>query len=139
MFELTVESPGLDAAIDVTDSVADALRSRSVRPGMTHVFLRGSSVALIAMRFEPGTVRDLQEALETLAPVTKSYAHELTTGDRNGFAHVRSALLGTSLSLPWAGDTFDVSDTHRIVLFDFDLKPAVRTLVIDSSQGTGNR
>lgn len=136
MFEITVESPGLDAAVDVTDSIADKLRSRRVPPGMVHVFLRGSSVALVAMRFEPGTVRDLQQALETIAPIAKTYAHELTTSDRNGFAHVRSALLGTSLSLPWAGDRFDVSDKHRIVLFDFDLKPAVRTLVIDSNQGT---
>ncbi|AJM77102.1 YjbQ family protein [Rathayibacter toxicus] len=135
MFDVTVDSPGFDAAIDITDSLAEGLRQYTPWAGLAQVFLRGSSVALVAMRYEPGTVRDLRDALERIAPLDKTYAHELTTADRNGFAHVRSTVLGTSLIIPWAGDHFDVSPTHRLVLFDFDLKPAIRTLVVECAQG----
>ena len=135
MFELSIASNGLDTAIDVTDTIADGLREHAPWPGMATIFLRGSSVGLVAMRFEPGTVRDLLEALEGVAPVGKTYAHELTTGDRNGFAHIRSSLLGTSLNAPWTGEAFDVSSSHRFVLFDFDLKPAQRTIVVSCAKG----
>lgn len=130
MIELAFPSAGLDSSIDLTDSTRDALREAGVSAGFITVFARGSSVAVVVMRYEPGTIRDLRDALERVAPIGGTYIHELTTGDRNGFAHVRSEMLGTSVQVPWNGTDFPLSAEHRIVLLDFDLQPADRTVFI---------
>ncbi|WP_168209147.1 YjbQ family protein [Agromyces intestinalis] len=90
MRELEIPSSGLNTAIDVTDDVAAALGELDAAPGLVGVYAHGSSLGLVLMRFEPGTVQDLLAALEKVAPLTTRYAHELTTGDPNGAAHIRS-------------------------------------------------
>jgi secondary thiamine-phosphate synthase enzyme len=126
-----VASTGYQFHADVTDLVADALRERGAGTGLAGVFAAGSTVGLVIMRYEPGAVDDLFRALEEAAPVERTYRHGLTTGDPNGFSHVRSTLLGTSVLVPWRAGAFAMSSTHRVVLVDFDLKPATRTLLVD--------
>lgn len=131
MIELTIDSRGLLDHHDLTDDIAGALREVGATTGLAGVFAVGSSVGLTVMRYEPGAVQDLLRALERAAPDDAAYLHTLTTGDPNGFAHVRSSLLGTSVLFPLRDGEVAMSATHRVVLFDFDLKPAPRTILID--------
>lgn len=136
MIELKVSSAGLNAHYDLTDTITERLREHGARDGLTGVFARGSTVGLTVMRYEPGTAQDLLRALERLAPHGEErYLHELTTGDPNGFSHLKSALMGTSVLIPMSGGALDMSSSHRVVLFDFDLKAATRTVLIDAPRG----
>lgn len=131
MIELTVASSGLNASYDLTDDIVTALRDSGASDGLAGVFAHGSTIGLVVMRYEPGAMQDLLRALERAAPDEASYLHGLTTGDPNGFSHVRSSLLGTCVLVPWAGGELGMSPTHRVVLIDFDLKPAPRRILID--------
>ncbi|WP_026930464.1 YjbQ family protein [Glycomyces tenuis] len=134
MIELTVSSTGLNSHYDLTDEIARVLAEHRAGDGLAGVFARGSTVGLTVMRYEPGAAQDLLAALDALAPTSPGggrYLHELTTGDPNGFAHLKCSLLGTSLLVPWVGGEMGMSATHRVVLFDFDLKPATRRVLID--------
>lgn len=131
MIEIKVESQGFDSSHDITERVREALPRLGKLAGVARVCVVGSTVGLTIMRYEPGAVKDLLDSLEAVAPRTKEYEHLRTTQDPNGFAHVRSSLLGTSVLVPYRGSTFAFSDLHRIVLFDFDLQAAVRTVFID--------
>lgn len=136
MIELTVESTGLNAHYDLTDRIAEALGEQGAGDGLAGVFAHGSTVGLTVMRYEPGAVQDLLRALERIAPESPAdgdrYLHELTTADPNGFSHLKSSLLGTSLLVPFRGGRIGMSASHRVVLFDFDLKPATRRVFLDA-------
>lgn len=131
MIELEIPSAGLNATYDLTDRLVAALRESDACDGLAQVFAHGSSLGLTIMRYEPGAVQDLLRALGRIAPDDTRYLHELTTGDPNGFAHVRSSLLGTSLCVPFVAGALGMSPTHRVVLIDFDLKPATRRVLVD--------
>jgi hypothetical protein len=45
---------------------------------------------------------DLPEAFERVAPTDKSYHHDQRWGDGNGHAHIRAALIGPSLTVPFS-------------------------------------
>ena len=72
---------------------------------------------------ETGVVRDLQEAIERLAPIGISYRHDAKWGDGNGYAHVRAALLGPSLTVPLIKSRLVLGTWQQIVLVDFDNEP----------------
>jgi secondary thiamine-phosphate synthase enzyme len=135
MIELTVASSGLNSSYDLTDEIRTALRDSEAGDGLAGVFAHGSTIGLVIMRYEPGAMQDLLRALERAAPDDVSYLHGLTTGDPNGFSHIRSSLLGTSVLVPYAQGDLAMSPTHRVVLVDFDLKAAARKILIDPPLG----
>ena len=131
MIELTVASSGLNSSYDLTDAIVTALRDCGASDGLAGVFAHGSTIGLVIMRYEPGAMQDLLRALDRAAPDDASYLHGLTTGDPNGFSHIRSSLLGSSVLVPWADGDLGMKATHRVVLIDFDLQPATRRILID--------
>lgn len=136
MIDLEVSSTGLGFHVDLTDTLAEKLRGMGAKDGLVPVFAHGSTVGLTIMRYEPGAVADLLAALGHVAPDDRNYLHGLTTGDPNGFSHVRSSILGTSLVLPWRAGEMAMSAAHRVVLFDFDLVPSTRRVFVDPREGT---
>src|SRR5205085_8859625 len=71
--------------------------------GLVHLFVIGSTAALTTLEYEPGLVRhDLKESLERFAPENGHYEHEATWNDDNGHSHLRAAILGPGLTIPFA-------------------------------------
>lgn len=138
MIELTVPSIGLNSSYDLTEDITEALRRGGAGDGLAGVFAHGSTIGLIIMRYEPGAMQDLLRALERVAPDDGRYLHELTTADPNGFSHIKSSILGTSVLVPYRDGELAMSASHRVVLVDFDLKPATRRVLIDPPRPTGN-
>ncbi len=126
-----VASTGGDSTYDVTDRVAQALSDLPAVDGIARVCVVGSTVGLTVMRYEPGAVRDLLAVLEAIAPRERLWEHQQTTGDPNGFAHVRCSLMGTGVLVPVRGRKLDMSELHRIVLFDFDIHRSSRRICVD--------
>src|ERR1044071_685491 len=85
---------------DVTEEVARLVAESGVREGIAVVSLTGSTGAVTTIEYEPGALADLRRALDVMAPAQAEYAHNARWGDGNGFSHVRSALLKTSLAVP---------------------------------------
>ncbi len=85
---------------DITGKLEAIVRESGIQTGLLTVELVGSTGAITTIEYESGALSDLRRALEVLAPVEAEYAHNARWGDGNGFSHVRSALLKTSLSLP---------------------------------------
>ena len=85
---------------------------------------------MTTIEFEPGLVRDLPEAFEKLAPMGKSYHHDAAWGDGNGFSHVRAALVGPSLAVPFSNGSLTLGTWQQIVLLDFDNKARRRRVVV---------
>jgi secondary thiamine-phosphate synthase enzyme len=97
------------------------------------VFTPGSTAALTTIEYESGVVRDLIEAIERIAPKDMDYRHDERWGDGNGYAHVRSALLGPSLTVPITKGRLALGTWQQIVLIDFDNRPRKRQVIVQAS------
>lgn len=116
--------------LDITEAVARVVAESGFRQGVANVAGIGSTLAITTIECEPGCLADLERALEKIAPANTDYAHNQRWGDRNGFAHLRSALLGTARSFPVTAGKLAIGTWQQIVLCDFDDRPRQRQVVV---------
>ena len=115
---------------DVTAEVADALGRSGLSAGVVTVSVVGSTASITTIEHEPGAVADLGTALEKLAPRRGEYRHHERWGDDNGSSHVRAAMLGPSVTLPFADGQVLIGTWQQIVLAEFDTRPRTRRVVV---------
>jgi secondary thiamine-phosphate synthase enzyme len=125
-----VSTKGQGDAHDVTPAVTRALTQSGVRNGIAAVFVVGSTAALTTIEFEPGAVHDFNVLFESLAPRDAEYRHHLRWGDDNGSSHVRAALLGPSMTIPFKDGELMLGTWQQIALFEFDTRPRDREIVV---------
>ena len=116
--------------VDVTASVAEAVRESGIANGIATVFVTGSTAALTTLEFEPGLVHDLNAAFERLYPREMEYRHHERWGDDNGHSHVRASMLGPSLVVPVSDGALTLGTWQQIVLVDFDTHPRTREFLV---------
>jgi secondary thiamine-phosphate synthase enzyme len=75
-------------------------------------------------------VADFNGLLEQLAPRDADYRHHARWGDDNGSSHVRAALLGPSLSVPFKNHQLILGTWQQIVLVECDTRGRSRQVVI---------
>jgi secondary thiamine-phosphate synthase enzyme len=125
----TVRLPAVFGHADITDELEAMVRKSGIRTGVLTVELVGSTGAITTIEYESGALSDLRRALEVLAPVDAEYAHNARWGDGNGFSHVRSALLKTSLSVPVVDGELALGTWQQVVALNLDNRNRARELV----------
>jgi secondary thiamine-phosphate synthase enzyme len=127
---LAIETRGQDDARDLTREVAAAVDQSGADNGTVTVFVVGSTAAVTTIEFEPGAIADLNRLFEELAPRQGEYRHHLRWGDDNGSSHVRAALLGPSLVVPFVDGKLALGTWQQIMLLEFDTQPRRRQVVL---------
>lgn len=127
---IKLKSRGNAEVLDVTPEVSGILESSGMEEGLLTVFVPGSTAAVTTIEFESGLVSDLQRAFDGVAPENIPYAHNARWGDGNGHSHVRAALLGPSLSIPFSRGRLILGTWQQIVLVDFDNRARRREVVV---------
>jgi len=125
-----VNTSGQGDAHDITDSVRRAIVEGGVRSGIATVFVVGSTASITTIEFEPGAVADLNRLFDRLAPRGADYQHHLRWGDDNGSSHVRAALLGPSVSVPFTDLALELGTWQQIMLLEFDTRAREREVVV---------
>jgi secondary thiamine-phosphate synthase enzyme len=125
-----VSTAGQGDAHDLTSRVTDAVTRSGIRAGIVTVSVVGSTAGITTIEFERGAIDDLNAVFEGLAPRDGPYHHHLRWGDDNGSSHVRAAMLGPSVTIPFAGGTLLIGTWQQIALFEFDTRPRRREVVI---------
>jgi secondary thiamine-phosphate synthase enzyme len=125
-----IPTRGQGDARDITELVADVVTRSGARTGTATVFVSGSTAGVTTIEFEPGAIADLNRVFEDLAPRSGEYRHHLRWGDDNGSSHVRAALLGPSLTVPFMDGRLTLGTWQQIMLLEFDTRPRKRELVI---------
>jgi secondary thiamine-phosphate synthase enzyme len=128
--KIEIQTKGQGDARDVTGAVARAVAASGLRSGITTVFIVGSTAGVTTIEFEPGAIADLNGLFDRLAPRQGEYRHHLRWGDDNGSSHVRAALLGPSLTVPFVDGQLALGTWQQIVLLEFDTRPRTRELVV---------
>jgi secondary thiamine-phosphate synthase enzyme len=125
-----VTTRGQGEAHDITSAVAAAVEQSAQRAGVAVVFVVGSTAVVTTIEFEPGAIADLNRVLETLAPRGDEYEHHLRWGDDNGSSHVRAALMGPSLAVPFVDRELVLGTWQQIMLLECDTRGRTRDVVI---------
>ena len=127
---LEIKTTGQGDVHNLTPLVTRAIRASSMESGLATIAVVGSTAGVTTIEFEPGAVADLNRVWEHLAPRYGEYEHHLRWGDDNGSSHVRAAMLGPSISIPFDRGHLCVGTWQQIVLIDFDNRPRQREVVV---------
>jgi len=125
-----ISTRGQGDAHDVTRAVARAITESGIRAGIVTVSVVGSTAGVTTIEFESGAIHDLNGVFEELAPRDGEYQHHLRWGDDNGSSHVRSALLGPSVTIPFRDGELMLGPWQQIAVLEFDTRPRRRDIVI---------
>ncbi|MCM8784479.1 MAG: secondary thiamine-phosphate synthase enzyme YjbQ [Candidatus Omnitrophica bacterium] len=128
--KIELKTKGNPDLINITPILKQTLEVSGLREGSLTVFVSGSTAAVTTFEYEPGLIRDMQEIYEKIASSSKHYHHDDTWGDANGFSHIRSALQGPSLTIPFEKGTLLLGTWQQVVLAEFDNHPRKREIVL---------
>jgi secondary thiamine-phosphate synthase enzyme len=115
---------------DITDEVARAVLQSGLKDGTVTVFCPSSTSGLTTIEYETGALDDLRRLFDEIIPPQRDYAHNARWGDGNGHSHVRAALLGASLTIPFVSGSLTLGTWQQIIYVDFDVRSRKRELIL---------
>ena len=118
--KVSVKTKGFTDIINITNDVHHFVSRNGCQEGQLLIFIDGSTAAISTIEYEPGLLKDLPELLEKLIPMEQGYHHDDTWHDGNGYAHLRSTLIGTSMTVPVLDGRVVLGTWQQIILIDFD-------------------
>lgn len=136
--ELYFEKPVEDMYVtNITPDVQKSVQESRVRNGIATIFVGCSTASISTMRHNEENVKEIRAMLENLSPSGNNYLHHTTSadmygvgGDLNGKSHVRSALVGPSITVPLKDGKLMLDSGQDIVLLDFDMVKRKRKVIV---------
>ena len=113
----------------VTAEIVDALPElKDLKIGLAHLFIRHTSASLtLNENASPDVRRDFETWFNSAVPEDFAWTHTLEGADDMP-AHVKAALMGTSLSLPISGGRLALGTWQGIYLCEHRDRGGARTL-----------
>lgn len=127
---LELRTQGNGQVINITEAVAEAIRASDLTNGIVTVFCPSATSGVTTIEYESGTVADFQRMWDEIVDSGREYRHNLRWQDGNGHSHVRAALLGPSITIPFVEGCMTLGTWQQIVYIDFDNRARQRRLVV---------
>ena len=127
---LELETRGNADMHDITDAVARYVDESGLTQGNVTIFCPSATSALTTIEFEDGALSDLNRLFDEIVDPSRDYRHNQRWHDGNGHSHVRAALLGPSLTVPFVKGRLTLGTWQQILYVDFDNRPRHRELVV---------
>lgn len=117
MRRLTIKTHKKREVVDITDCVEEQLAAGHSASGVCQLLVLHTTAALTTADLDPGTDLDLLDAYEAMVPKLRyRHPHDPShVGD-----HILSALIGTSLSLPFEKKHLVLGTWQRVILIELD-------------------
>jgi secondary thiamine-phosphate synthase enzyme len=131
-FQRTLELPRFGRGFHlVTSHVVEALPElRQIEIGLLHIFIQHTSASIsINENADPDVAADLESTLNTLAPEDLDYRHTIE-GPDDMPAHVKSLLIGSSVSVPVRSGRLLLGTWQGIYLCEHRNRASSRKLVL---------
>lgn len=127
---IQLQTEGHADVLDITAQVARAVRDSALQDGIATVFCPSATSALTTLEYESGCVSDLRRLFDEIVDPQRHYAHNARWHDGNGHSHVRAALLGPSLTVPFIDGRLTLGTWQQIIYVDFDNRSRQRELIV---------
>ena len=126
MIELPVKSTKREQFIDVTSSLDHVLAESGISNGFVYCYVPHTTAAItINENADPDVPRDILSKFNRLIPQQDGYAH----GEGNSDAHVKSSLIGCSLTVPFENGRLLLGTWQGVFFCEFD-GPRTRRLMV---------
>ncbi len=127
---IRLSTQGNTDILDITEQVAKWVSESGLSNGIVTIFCPSSTSALTTIEFESGALSDLRRLFDEIIDPQRYYQHNERWGDGNGHSHVRAALLGASITVPFVDRRLTLGTWQQIIYIDFDNRPRRRELVV---------
>ncbi|MBU2491474.1 MAG: secondary thiamine-phosphate synthase enzyme YjbQ [Bacteroidetes bacterium] len=127
---LPIATKGHNDLTDITSEIVKYLNETGMQEGNVLIFAPGSTAGVTTIEYEPGLIQDYPEFFEKIIPSQMVYHHDETWHDANGYSHIRAALQGASLTVPFYEGKLLLGTWQQIVLIDFDNRSRNRNVVL---------
>ncbi len=114
----------------ITDEVERIVRSSGIATGVAHIFLQHTSASLTINENADPSVRDDFESFFSDICDNKSYYIHTYEGDDDMPAHIKSSLLGNSLSIPVTNGKLNLGTWQGVYLGEHRDHGGKRKIVI---------
>ncbi len=128
--DLTLDTRGDGDTLDITEHAQKLIANSGLRDGICTVFVAHSTCGVTTIEYEPGCNADLARVMEDLAPADRGWEHNARQHDTNGHSHVRAAVIGPSVTVPFSEGELCLGVWQKIVCIDFDDRPRRRRVVL---------
>jgi secondary thiamine-phosphate synthase enzyme len=128
--EVTLDTQGDGDMLDVTPYAQKVIDNAGLADGLCTVFVAHSTCGMTTIEHEPGCTADLNAVVEGIAPQDRAWEHNARNADTNGHSHVRAALIGPSVTIPFRAGALQVGVWQKVVCIDFDDRPRSRKVVV---------
>ena len=129
-FSIPLNTRG-DADIhDITNQIEQHVMKSGLKDGIVTIFCPSSTSALTTIEYESGALNDLRRLFEEIIPQHREYAHNERWHDGNGHSHLRAALLGPTLTIPFVDQKLTLGTWQQVIYIDFDNRPRRRELIL---------
>lgn len=115
MQRLKVRTTKKRQVVDITEQVQSAIRAEG--EGVCHLLIQHTTAALTTADLDPGTDLDMLDAFAEMIPKLR-YRHP--HDPEHVPDHILSALIGTSVSLPFEQGRLMLGTWQRVVLIELD-------------------
>ena len=114
----------------ITDIIVDELHGFADN-GLLHVFIRHTSAGLtINENYDPSVRDDLESSFNNLVPENTPYYTHTMEGSDDMPAHIKSSLVGSSLSIPIKSGRLCLGTWQGIYLCEFRNRGGTRKLTL---------
>ena len=129
-YSISLSTKGNCDIVDITDKVGSLITQNNFNEGNVLVFVGGSTAGITTIEYEPGLLKDYPKFFERIAPVNINYEHDNTWQDGNGHSHVRAAIQGASLTVPFSKGRMLLGTWQQIIFIDFDNRSRKREITV---------
>ncbi len=129
-FSISLNTRGNADIHDITNQVTGLVVDSGLHDGTVTIFCPSSTSGLTTIEYESGALSDLRRLFDEIAPQNREYAHNARWHDGNGHSHIRAALLGPSLTIPFVDSRLTLGTWQQVIYVDFDNRPRQRQLVV---------
>jgi secondary thiamine-phosphate synthase enzyme len=117
-FQLTIQTQEPHQLVDLTGEIRAAVRGSGVHTGVCHVFVAGATAGILLNEGDDPALReDLLDLLDKVVPQGR-WRHDRI--DDNGAAHLKSAWVGASETVPVQGGDLLLGTWQSLFLCEFD-------------------
>jgi secondary thiamine-phosphate synthase enzyme len=127
MQRITIKTRNKREVLDITDTIEALLQKNHPQAtGICNLFILHTTAALTTADLDPGTDLDMLDAFEAMIPKLR-YRHPHNPAHVPD--HILSALIGTSVAVPFENGQIVLGTWQRVVLIELD-GPRAREVVV---------
>lgn len=128
--QIELLSDGHFNIINITDQVREFVNSSGVKNGQALVYFQHTTGSVIIGEHETGIMADLQDMFERIIPSGYSFKHHKRAVDYNGHAHIRAALMPTSVTIPVINNKLAMGTYQEVLVIDDQVDQEPRYVIL---------